>query len=187
MLDGDQVTLPPGIKRGANHRFAGEDVRAGAVVLTAGSRLRAQEVGMAASLGRAEIEVRRPLRVAVFSTGDEVRDVDQTLDPGCIYDINRYTIMALLEGLGCRVSDLGIFADRLPDIQRALRAAATDHDLLMTSGGVSKGDEDHVKNAIAANGCDQYLGIGDQAGPADRARPFGWPREAANPVCRPTR
>ena len=150
--EGDDVVFSPGIKRGANRRRAGEDVRAGATVITAGRRLRAQEIGLAASVGRARLSVFRRLRVAVFSTGDEVRDPGAEIPAGCIYDANRFAIMGLLDGMGCDVTDLGILPDRLDAITGALAAAAAEHDLLITSGGVSLGDEDHVKAAVEANG-----------------------------------
>lgn len=150
--DGDFVILPPGLKRGSNRRRAGEDVTAGSVIIRKGIRLRAQEVGLAASIGRARLTVFRRLRAAVFSTGDEVRDPSEDAPPGCIFDSNRYSVMGLLRGLGCQVSDLGILPDRLDVIQSALAAAAQGHDLLVTSGGVSAGEEDHVKAAVEALG-----------------------------------
>jgi molybdopterin molybdotransferase len=149
---GATVVIRPGIARGANRRRAGEDVRAGTTVLRRGARLRPQDVGMAASLGRAELSVYRRLRVALFSTGDELREPGQALPPGAIYDSNRYTIAALLGGLGCAVSDLGILADRPDAVRAALAAAAAGHDLIVTSGGVSVGEEDHVKAAVEALG-----------------------------------
>lgn len=150
--DGDSVILKPGIRRGANRRFHGEDVRAGTVILAAGRLLRAQEVGLAASVGRTSLSVRRRLRVAVFSTGDEVRDPSSEAPAGCIFDANRFVIMALLEGMGCAVSDLGILPDSVDAIRDALAEAATGHDLLITSGGMSRGEEDHVKAAVEAQG-----------------------------------
>lgn len=149
--DGEQVTLPPG-KRGANARHAGESVEVGDVPLTAGTRLRPQHIGVAAMLGLTHLPVRRRLRVAIFSTGDEVREPGQPLPAGCIYDANRYTLAALLAQMGCMVSDLGILEDRHDAVRDALEAAAADHDLVITSGGVSVGEEDHVKAAIAALG-----------------------------------
>lgn len=150
--DGDFVVLPPGLKRGANRREAGEDVEAGAVIIRKGIRLRAQEVGLAASIGRARLSVHRRLRAAVFSTGDEVRDPSDDAPAGCIFDSNRYSVIGLLRGLGCQVSDLGILPDRQDVIQSALAAAAKGHDLIVTSGGVSAGEEDHVKAAVQALG-----------------------------------
>lgn len=152
VVDGDLVVIRPGIARGANRRRAGEDVSRGAVVLKRGSRLRPQDVGMAATIGRAAVSVYRPLRVALFSTGDELREPGAALPPGAIYDSNRYTLAALLSGLGCRVSDLGILVDRAAAVRGALENAAADHDLIVTSGGVSVGEEDHVKAAVEALG-----------------------------------
>ena len=140
------------LRRGDNRRHAGEDVKAGDVVLRAGIRLRPQDMGLAAAVGRPTLTLRRPLRAAVFSTGDEVRDPGTDLPPGGIYDSNRYSITGLLSGLGCRVTDLGILPDRFDAIRDALAEAATDHDLIVTSGGVSIGEEDHVKAAVAAQG-----------------------------------
>jgi len=150
--DGDVVVIPPGIARGANRRRAGEDVRAGASVLRAGQRLRAQDLGLAASIGRAALSVHCPLRVAMFSTGDELREPGEALGPGAIFDSNRYVLGALLAAQGCAVTDLGILRDDAALVREALAGAAADHDLLFTSGGVSVGDEDHVKAAVEAEG-----------------------------------
>jgi molybdopterin molybdotransferase len=150
--EGGQVTLPPGIKRGANRRKRGEDVREGASVLAAGSRLRPQDVGMAAALGLTGLPVYRRLNVALLSTGDEVREPGTRLPAGAIYDANRYTLMALVEGLGCTVDDLGILADDAGLVREAIGAAARTHDLVLTSGGMSVGEEDHVKAAVEAQG-----------------------------------
>ena len=151
-LEGDSVAIRPGIKRGSNRRLRGEDVESGALVLAEGTRLRAQDLGQAAALGRRELSVRAPLRVALFSTGDELREPGDDLPEGCIYDSNRYTVGALLRGLGCRVTDLGILADRRPAVESALSDAARGHDLLVTSGGVSLGEEDHIKQAVESLG-----------------------------------
>ncbi len=150
--DGEHVILKPGITRGANRRFRGEDVRAGTVIIRSGRLLRAQEIGLAASVGRSEITVRRRLRTAVLSTGDEVCDPGGEAPPGCIFDANRYTIMGLLEGLGCEVTDLGILPDTVDAIRDALAGAADAHDLIITSGGMSLGEEDHVKEAVESLG-----------------------------------
>lgn len=149
---GDSVVIPPGIKRGANRRHAGEDIEAGSVVLRQGRRLRAQDVGLAASIGRAALEVRTRLRVALFSTGDEIREVTEELPPGCVYDANRYALAGLLDELGCEVDDLGILQDSVGAVRTALADAAASHDLIMTSGGVSTGEEDHVRAAVEALG-----------------------------------
>jgi len=146
------IRIPPGIKRGANRRHAGEDIRAGTAILHRGRRLRAQDIGLAASIGRTRLSVYQPLSVAIFSTGDEIRDPGQEAPNGCVYDANRYTLAALLAGLGCAVTDLGILPDRLDSIRQALEKAASDHGLLVTSGGMSVGEEDHVRAAVEALG-----------------------------------
>ncbi len=151
-VDGEHVVIPAGIKRGANRRRAGEDIIKGGTILRAGQRLRPQEVGLAASVGCGTLSVYRRLRTALFSTGDEVRDVDDELAPGCVYDSNRYAIAALLEQLGCAVDDLGILPDRFAPVRDGLAAAAEEHDLIITSAGVSTGDEDHVRSAVDALG-----------------------------------
>ena len=149
---GSAVTLPAGSRRGLNRRLAGEDVREGSVVLSAGRRLRPEDIALAASLGHAALPVRCRLRVAVFSTGDELRQPGQPLEPGAVYDANRYALIALLTRLGCAVTDLGILPDRFEAIRDALAEAAAGHDALITSGGMSTGEEDHVKPAVEANG-----------------------------------
>ena len=150
--EGGEVTVKPGIKRGANRRFRGEDVEAGLTVIPKGRLMRAQEIGLAASLGLSEIGVFSRLKVAIFSTGDEIRNPGTAVGEGCIYDANRYALMGLLQDLGCRVTDLGILPDRMAAIRDALAAAAPGHDLLITSGGMSRGEEDHVKEAVEALG-----------------------------------
>jgi molybdopterin molybdotransferase len=150
--EGGEVVIMAGIKRGANRRSAGEDITAGSTILRRGRRLRPQDVGLAASAGRATLAVYKPLRVAIFSTGDELREPGDELGPGEIYDANRYALAALLESLGCAVTDLGILPDELATVREALGEAARAHDVLFTSGGVSVGDEDHVKAAVEAQG-----------------------------------
>ncbi len=152
MAGEDTVSIPAGIKRGANRRKAGEDMRKDSTVLAAGRRLRPEDVGLLASLGQREVEVRKALRVAVFSTGDEVREPGVPLDAGCIYDANRFALIAALRQLGCAVTDLGILPDRREAIRDALGDAADRHDALITSGGMSMGEEDHVKAAVEAQG-----------------------------------
>lgn len=144
------VILPPGIKQGANRRFAGEDVAEGSVMLKEGQRLRAQDVGLAASVGFSEVLVFTRLRAAIFSTGDEVRDpaAKEPLASGQIYDANRYALMGLLGDLGVAVTDLGILPDDAGVIEHALGKAARDHDVILTSGGVSQGEEDHIAAVI---------------------------------------
>lgn len=142
------VTISPGIKRGANRRLAGEDIKAGETILRPGIRLRPQEIGLAASVGCTDIAVYKPLRAAVFSTGDEVREPGDDLPDGAIYDSNRFTLKAALQELGCRVTDLGILPDEEDAIREAMAAACPDHDVLVTSGGMLVGDEDHVRKAV---------------------------------------
>jgi molybdopterin molybdotransferase len=151
-LDGDRVTIAPGARRGANYRRAGEDLKQGEVALAAGRRLRPVDVGLAASLGATALKVRRPLRVALFSTGDELAEPGGTLPPAGRYDANRFALAALLARQGALVSDLGILGDRRDAIAAALGEAARGHDLLLTSGGVSVGEEDHVKAAVESQG-----------------------------------
>ena len=150
--DGDAIMVNHIPQPGEWIRRSGEDVRAGAVILPAGTRLRAQEMGLAASVGLASLPVLRRLRVAVFFTGDELTMPGEPLKPGAIYNSNRFTVRALLENLGCVVTDLGIVPDTLEATRAALHSAATAHDLIVTSGGVSVGEEDHVKAALQAEG-----------------------------------
>lgn len=146
---GGVATFPPGIKPGANRRRQGEDVKRGDIIIHTGQRLRAQDLGLAASIGRARAKVFKPLRAAIFSTGDEVFDPASGEAPkGGIYDANRPAIRALLAGLGCVVTDLGILHDDPKTIQGAVADAAQNHDLLITSGGVSLGEEDHVAGVV---------------------------------------
>ena len=146
------VRIAPGIRQGANRRFAGEDVEAGAVILRAGQRLRPQDLGLAASVGLTGLPVRTRLRVALFSTGNELREPGAAASPGAVYDANRFALAGLLEQLGCAVSDLGILPDERATITRALAAAGETHDLVLTSGGVSVGEEDHVRAAVESLG-----------------------------------
>lgn len=150
--DGDHVVIMPGIKKGANRRNAGEDVRKDDIVLRRGRRLKPQDIGLAAAVGRTELAVYEPIRVAVFSSGDEVRDPGAPLPDGAIYDSNRYILMSAVARMGCEVSDLGILPDDEATIAKALAKAAENHDLLLTSGGVSVGEEDHLRAAVEAGG-----------------------------------
>jgi len=151
-LNGDVVTIRHAPKAGEWIRRAGEDITGGSVILSAGSRLRSQELGLAASVGLAQLPVRRKLRVAVFFTGDELAMPGEPLAPGAIYNSNRFTLRALLENLGCEISDFGIVPDSLEATRRVLRECAQAHDLIITSGGVSVGEEDHIKPAVEAEG-----------------------------------
>lgn len=133
-------------------RRRGEDVRQGAAVLRRGARLSPQAMGLAASVGVAALRVLRRPRVALFSTGDELMMPGDALRPGAIYNSNRYTLRGLLQAAGCEVTDLGIVPDQLDATRAALRQAAQGNDLIVTSGGVSVGDEDHLKPAAMAEG-----------------------------------
>ncbi len=146
------VYVPPGIKRGSNRRKRGEDIKDGTVILRAGRRLKPQDVGLAASIGLTRVPARMPLRVAIFSTGDEVREPGTPAPAGTVYDANRFSLLAALQGLGCAVTDLGILPDRFEAIRDGLARAAAAHDLILTSGGMSTGEEDHIKAAVEALG-----------------------------------
>lgn len=150
--EGDRIVLPPGLKPGANRRRAGEDVARGGLVIPAGRRLRPQDLALAAAVGFDALAVRRPLRVALFSTGDELTEPGSALRPGAVRDSNRVMLGALLRRLGAEVADLGILRDDPAALPSRLAAAAEDHDLILTSGGVSAGEEDHVKAAVEAVG-----------------------------------
>ena len=151
-VENGTVIVPPGLKRSANTRLAGEDIRAGAVALPAGRRLSVQHVALAAALGLTEIPMRRRVRVAVFSTGDEIVEPGAKLPPAALYDSNRYLLSGLIARCGGEVTDLGILRDDRPILARAIAAAAVDHDLVLTSGGVSTGEADHVRAALESVG-----------------------------------
>jgi molybdopterin molybdotransferase len=146
------VRLPPGLRAGANTRPAGEDVARGARALAGGTKLRPQDVALAAALGLQELEVRRPLRMALFSTGDELVDPGQTPGPAQRFDSNRVLLAALCRRAGAEVTDLGILPDRRDRIAAALAAAAPGHHAILTTGGVSAGEEDHVRDAVEQAG-----------------------------------
>lgn len=150
--DGDQVRILHRPQPGEWIRRTGEDIRAGGVILEAGERLTPQATGLAASIGLATLPVRRRPRVACFYTGDELVMPGEPLPPGGIYNSNRFFLGALLRRLGCEVTDLGIVPDALDATRAALREAAAWHDLVLTSGGVSVGEADHVKPAVQAEG-----------------------------------
>jgi len=152
LIDGLSVSIPHGTAMTGNCRRHGDDVRAGSVVIAAGRRLRPKDVAVAAALGDRELTVFKQLSVALFSTGDEIREPGAKLEIGEIWDTNRWLLRGLIESLGCRTTDLGILPDDAREIERALSAAAHDHDLLVTSGGVSVGPEDHVGAVIRRRG-----------------------------------
>lgn len=146
--EGDRVLIPLDARAGANIRRAGEDIRSGAEVIAAGTQLAPQHLGLAASVGIAELRVHRRLRVAILSSGDELATPGEPLGPGRIYNSNRYLLIGLLQRLGCEVMDLGIVADTLEATIAALEAGAREADLIVASGGVSVGEEDHLKPAV---------------------------------------
>jgi len=150
--DAGHVVLPAGLKAGANVRPAGEDIPLGHLALKRGQRLRPQHVALAAAFGLTELEVARRIRVAVFSTGDEIASPGAPRAAPQLFDSNRFMLMAMLQRLGCEVSDLGILRDEREPLANALKQAAAAHDLILTSGGVSTGEEDHVKAGIESVG-----------------------------------
>ena len=152
-LDGGAVVVPPGVvQAGDNRRMAGEDLAAGIAALAAGRLLRPADLGLVASLGMAEVPVRRRLRVAFFSTGDELRSIGEPLDAGCVYDSNRYTLWGMLQRLNVELLDLGVVGDDPAALEAAFRLAAESADAVITSGGVSVGEADYTKKIMAQLG-----------------------------------
>jgi molybdopterin molybdotransferase len=152
-LDADgRVVLPAGLRRGANVRPAGEDIPVGQYALTAGRRLQPQDVALAAAFGLTQVEVRRRIRVAAFSTGNELVSPGSPRAAAQLFDSNRFMLMAMLKRLGCEVSDLGIVSDDRASLADSLKRVAGTHDLILTTGGVSTGEEDHVKAAVESVG-----------------------------------
>jgi len=151
--EGGRIAIPAGaVQTGDNRRLAGEDLACGEPALSAGRVLKPADIGLLASLGQAEVPVRRRLRVAFFSTGDELRSIGEPLDPGCVYDSNRYTIHAMLTRLGVDLLDLGVVRDDPDALEAAFRSAARSADAVITSGGVSVGEADHTKQVMARLG-----------------------------------
>lgn len=149
----DIVRFPANtVRGGANRRLAGEDLARGSAALRAGRILRASDLGLIASLGIAEVPVRRRLRVAFFSTGDELRSLGEPLDPGCVYDSNRHTLFAMLRRLNIDTLDLGVVRDQPAALEAALRTAAANADVVLTSGGVSVGEADFTKQLLQTFG-----------------------------------
>lgn len=169
--DGDRVRIPLDCKAGANIRRAGEDIRAGAEAIAAGTRLAPQHLGLAASVGVAHLHVYRRLRVAVLASGDELAMPGEPLGPGQIYNSNRFLLIGLLQGLGCEVVDLGIVADTLDATTDALTRGARGSDLILASGGVSVGEEDHLKPAVETIGTLDLWNIAIRPG---KPVAFGW-------------
>jgi molybdopterin molybdotransferase len=151
-VDGDAILVPPGLKPGANRRRAGEDVAAGARLLEAGTLLRPQELGLAAELGLATLTVHASLRVGLFSSGDELVQAGASLGHGQVFDANRPILAALLRSLPVIVTDLGVLPDEEEVVRCALLDAGAEHDVVLTSGGASRGDEDHIVRTVQALG-----------------------------------
>src|SRR5690606_38144785 len=163
-LGGAQVTVDHAPKAGESARGAGSEVGRGAAVVRAGARIGPAELGLAASVGAAQLPVLRRVKVALFSTGSELVMPGEALPPGGVYNSNRFQLRALLEQLGCEVTDLGIVPDQYDATCKALRDASQGHDLILTSGGVSVGEEDHVKPAVEAEGTLQMWKIAMKPG-----------------------
>ncbi len=151
-IEGDSIVVPAGQRRGQHFRYAGEDLRAGQAALVAGTLLRPAEIGLLASLGVVEVKLRRCVRIAVFSTGDELCSLGHELGEGQVYDSNRYTLATMLERLGCEVLDMGVVRDQPEALEAALLEAAASCDAIVTSGGVSVGDADFVRVLMAKLG-----------------------------------
>ncbi len=151
-VEGDAVIIPPGQRREQNLRRAGEDLQAGRPAIAAGKKLRPAEIGIIASLGVAELSVRRRVRVALFSTGDELCSIGTPLTPGAVYDSNRYTLWGMLTRLNCEVIDMGVVKDNPAALEVAFREAAGCADAIITSGGVSVGEADFIKQLMAQLG-----------------------------------
>ena len=151
-VEGDAVIIPPGQRQGQNLRRAGEDLQAGRPAIPAGRKLRPAEIGIVASLGIGEVSVRRRVRVAIFSTGDELCSIGTPLAEGAVYDSNRYTLWGMLTRLGCEVIDMGVVRDDPAALEAAFREAASCADAIITSGGVSVGEADFIKQLMAQLG-----------------------------------
>ncbi len=160
----DSVVLPAGLKRGANRRLAGEDIKRGAVAIAAGTRLSERHVALAAAIGATALQVRRRVRVALFSTGDEIVEPGAPRAPSMLYDANRYLLAGLLTRLGAQISDLGILPDDEAKVEAAIAAAAKQNDLVLTSGGVSTGEADFVKTAVEKIGKLVFWRVGIKPG-----------------------
>jgi molybdopterin molybdotransferase len=160
-----EITFPASVIRtGDNRRLRGEDLKAGSPALRKGKILRPADLGLLASLGIAEVPVQRRLRVAFFSTGDELRSIGETLDAGCVYDSNRYTLFGMLKRLGCDIIDMGIVRDDPQALEDALRSACENADAIITSGGVSVGAADYTKQIMAELGDVTFWKIGMRPG-----------------------
>ena len=162
-VEGQRVWFPP-VTLGDHVRKEGEELRRGDLLFSAGKRLRAQEIGLLAGAGVARVEVYRPLRVCLLSSGNELREPGESLAPGQIYNSNRYCLAALLKGWGVEVHDYGVMVDELAASRHALSLASSECDLLLSSGGVSVGEEDHLKQAIKELGSVDFWRLAIQPG-----------------------
>lgn len=162
--EGKTVIVPPGLKLGANRRLAGEDARKGALLLPGGRRLMAQDIALAAAVGLTRLNVRRRVRVALFSTGDEIVEPGTLRPAPALYDANRFLLAGMLDRLGAEVTDLGILKDEPAALGDAIAKAARTHDLVLTSGGVSTGEADHVRNAVEKIGRLVFWRVGIKPG-----------------------
>jgi molybdopterin molybdotransferase len=169
-VESGAVFIPSGQRHGQNTRRAGEDLARGAVALAAGKRIGPAELGLIASLGIAEVDVKRRLRVAFFSTGDELTSIGNPLAPGEIYDSNRYTLHGLLTRLGAEIIDMGVVPDRPEALEATLAEAALVADAIITTGGVSVGEADFIKEILAKLGEVRFLEAEYQARPPDGFR-----------------
>ena len=151
-VDGDHVLVPPGQERGQNRRLRGEDLAQGRPALVAGKVLTPADLGLIASVGQPEVPVRRRLRVAIFSTGDELRSIGEPLGPGQIYDSNRYTLHGMLRRLGVELIDMGVVRDSPGALEEAMSIAAASADAIVSSGGVSVGEADFTREVMARLG-----------------------------------
>jgi molybdopterin molybdotransferase len=151
-IDDDTIRIDSRHSAGQNVRQAGEDIQFGQIVLNTGIKLTPPQIGLIASLGISEISVKKPLTVAVFSTGDEVLNLGDPPREGCIYDSNRYSMISALKKIGCNVLDMGIIADNPEKLRAAFELAANNADVLFTSGGVSVGEADYTKQVLASVG-----------------------------------
>ena len=170
------VTIPPGaVRQGDNRRLSGEDLAAGKAALWKGKILRPADLGLLASLGVAEVPVQRRLRVAFFSTGDELRSIGEPLDAGCVYDSNRYTLYGMLTRLGCDIIDMGVVKDDPAALEAAFRTACENADAVITSGGVSVGEADYTKQMLTKLGDTAFWKINMRPG-----RPMAFGRLTSN-------
>lgn len=175
VLEMSIVIAPGTVRTGDNRRFRGEDLAAGKPALSKGKIVRPADLGLLASLGVAEVPVLRKLRVAFFSTGDELRSVGEPLDPGCVYDSNRYTLHGMLTRLGCDLIDMGVVKDDPDALEAAFRTACESADVVITSGGVSVGEADYTRQMLGKLGDTVFWKINMRPG-----RPMAFGRIASN-------